>query len=202
VSESLTKPTDDALRLQTEIPALDLIKSLEESVAKIMAGGPPAMAGVAADAEALGLSREYQALKALVSAVKARKLFEEIEGEIGSELARQLFGELAASGVQRQKRTAEEYNNMLLLGLYIKAKWPVQRLARKLAELNRTFPGKFKFGGRGYGSDAAAIEKQLSRLLRKNPAEEASIIMRMFLTDARKAHKELGVKQGRPSRDK
>jgi hypothetical protein len=40
--------------------------------------------------------------------------------------------------------------------------------------------------------------KQPKRLLKRNPAKEDSMLMRLLLAEARKVHQDLAVKPGRP----
>jgi hypothetical protein len=143
--------------------------------------------------------RAVQALHAVSKYVaaqsRAESLFGEIADEIGIDRAREIFSELAKPPT---KQKIEEAKNVELLELYIQMKWPVQRLARFLAEANKRFPRRF---GTRSGT-WEAIEKQLWRLIKTAPSEVKPGRMTGLIKEAAKVHQEIEIKPGRPRSDK
>jgi hypothetical protein len=105
--------------------------------------------------------------RALDSAkARAEALFKGIARELGNDAAQQILGELFREYAEPMaKKEIENRNNKWLLSLYDDYKWPVQKLARQLANLNKIFP--FPVHGIRGGYTAKAIDRQLRRLLKK-----------------------------------
>ena len=134
-------------------------------------------------------------LKDTAARERAESLFNEITNEIGIDRTREIFSQLARPPT---KQKIEEAKNVELLELYIQMKWPVQRLARFLAEANKRFPKRF--GARS--GTWEAIEKQLWRLIKTAPSEARPGRMRVLIKEAAKVHQETEIKPGRPKLNK
>jgi hypothetical protein len=191
VNKNSTKPT--ALRAPVGTTAVDSIESIEHFFAQIMPSGATTMSWPEVEAS-------FQVAQKLVDfQQRAKNLFKEIEGDLGVDRAKYIFGTLVTtSGPSRSMRRVEKSNNILLLSLYIDHRLPVQQFARRLVNGNGYEKHLGPFGVPYRKTTAEAIEQQLKRLLKKDPAKEDSTMMRVLLADARRVHQELAVKPGRP----
>jgi hypothetical protein len=119
--------------------------------------------------------------------VKAIHLFQEIEREAGTEVARKMFDFCARV---RTKREEEEARNAGLPIDYIRTRLPVQAFARRFA--------RQRGGTRNPNGNAATVTKQLNRLLSRDPEKSPS--MRRLLEEAQMVRLEVGAKRGRPKK--
>jgi hypothetical protein len=195
VSKKVTKPNGNALRGADPRSAFDLIEFIEQSFMQITPLGATTISWAELEASFA------RAGKLLDFEQRAKDLFREIDAELGINRAKYIFRALGSvSGTPGSKRRAREFNNVLLLTIYLEHRLPLQQFARRLADGNEDSHGPFGLRPRNGTSDA--IEQQLKRLLKKDPAKEESILMRMLLAEARRVHEELGVKPGRPRLNK
>jgi hypothetical protein len=147
--------------------AFDRIESVEELFAQIMPPGATTLSWAEVEAS-LQLGTKLSDFEQ-----RAKNLFKEIEAEIGFDRAQYIFrGAATTSKAPPSKRRIEESNNILLLSLYLEHRLPLQQFARRLANGNGYEERLGPFGLRYRKSTAEAIEQQLKRLLKKDPAKE------------------------------
>jgi hypothetical protein len=112
----------------------------------------------------------------------AKQVFQSVSRVLGLAEAQRIFGELAA---QPPKRLQEELSRCSLLHAYIlfrRKGWPLKKVARHLAEINKTLPIASKYGTRGYTE--GAIFDQLYNLLWRRPPKQPSPLLRSLMEEA------------------
>jgi len=153
-------------------------------------------------------------------------LFEDIEKELGVDQAKEIFSRFA---YVESKREMELDRNLDLLTLYSELKWPVQKLARALAEHDKQFPGSVGIRARRGSAAAkwpwgflkkALVERDkqslgnfgvsahdrtagaIERQLKRllDKKPAKNNPLRPFLERARKVRQDLGFKRGRPTK--
>jgi hypothetical protein len=104
--------------------------------------------------------------------VKAKQLFQTIARDVGNATALRIFRDLGGfREFAASSRQSEAEQNNTLLEAFDSYGWPVQKLARHLAALNRLY-GYAIYGTR-FGHTAASIDRQLRRLLKKRGSNRA-----------------------------
>ena len=135
----------------------------------------------------LGLGKGSRiAADRLNSTAWAKQVFQRISKLLGRAEAQRIFLALATPP---SKAEAEELRNCELLQMYIVRGWPIQKLAKHVAKINKTLPANERFGTRGGSDDEKImqdrIDKQLRRLLKNGPPKDARSALRIFIDQAR-----------------
>jgi hypothetical protein len=125
----------------------------------------------------------------------AREVFRDISKLSGQEEAQRIFGELATPPSAKMREELKKIELLTQYIIYRKKGWSVQRLARHLAESNKT--GSYAYGVRGgyRGITNEAIEAELRNLLGKRPPKHPSPLLGTLMKEARSLPKQ---PRGRP----
>ena len=103
----------------------------------------------------------------------AAKIFHEAQVEIGLADARRIFKEVGTPPTPKQRAG---WKNMELLMLYdcMMPRSNVQRLARELADKNKTLPKGERYGPTG-STDPLILDRHIRRLISKRKAKHRAI---------------------------
>jgi hypothetical protein len=165
-----------------------------------MRGSIPNSAGAASGAVSKAVSHLFHGppltpviklkIDRLSAEAAAKRLYQSIGRQLGWTEAQRIFGALA---MPPPKKEMEEIRNCCLLQTYIQHRWPVEKLARHLVELNKTLLPQIRYGSRGGAGGnpitQKGLEKQLWRLLEKRPRKQTSPLLRSLIEEANKLPK-------------